>query len=196
MSGPSRADEWQAISLNYTSGTTGRPKGVVYHHRGAHLNAVGNILTWGMPRHSVYLWTLPMFHCNGWCFPWTIAANAGTNVCLRKVDAAEIFRLMRAEGVTHYCGAPIVHNLLINAPGELREGIGRVSAMVAAAAPPGRDDRGHGAAGVRLDPRLWADRNLWARRGVRQAPGLGQPGRHGTGAAQQPAGCGTSSKTR
>ena len=130
------ADEWQAISLNYTSGTTGRPKGVVYHHRGAHLNAVGNILTWGMPRHSVYLWTLPMFHCNGWCFPWTIAANSGTSVCLRKVDAAEIFRLMRAEGVTHYCGAPIVHNLLINAPAELREGIGRVSAMVAAAAPP------------------------------------------------------------
>jgi fatty-acyl-CoA synthase len=130
------ADEWQAISLNYTSGTTGRPKGVVYHHRGAHLNAVGNILTWGMPRHSVYLWTLPMFHCNGWCFPWTIAANSGTNVCLRKVDAAEIFRLMRAEGVTHYCGAPVVHNLLINAPEELREGIGGVSAMVAAAAPP------------------------------------------------------------
>jgi fatty-acyl-CoA synthase len=130
------ADEWQAISLNYTSGTTGNPKGVVYHHRGAHLNAVGNILTWGMPRHAVYLWTLPMFHCNGWCFPWSVAANAGTNVCLRKVDAAEIFGLMRSEGVTHYCGAPVVHNLLINAPDELREGIGRVSAMVAGAAPP------------------------------------------------------------
>ena len=130
------ADEWQAISLNYTSGTTGEPKGVVYHHRGAHLNAVGNILTWGMPRHSVYLWTLPMFHCNGWCFPWTIAANAGTNVCLRRVDAAEIFRLMRSEGVTHYCGAPVVHSALINAPEELRQGIGRVSAMVAGAAPP------------------------------------------------------------
>jgi fatty-acyl-CoA synthase len=130
------ADEWQAISLNYTSGTTGKPKGVVYHHRGAHLNAVGNILTWSMPRHSVYLWTLPMFHCNGWCFPWTVAANAGTNVCLRRVDAADIFRLMRSEGVTHYCGAPVVHSLLINAPGELREGVGRVSAMVAGAAPP------------------------------------------------------------
>jgi fatty-acyl-CoA synthase len=130
------ADEWQAISLNYTSGTTGNPKGVVYHHRGAHLNAVGNILTWGMPRHSVYLWTLPMFHCNGWCFPWTVAANAGTNVCLRRVDAADIFRLMRSEGVTHYCGAPVVHSLLISAPGKLREGIGRVSAMVAGAAPP------------------------------------------------------------
>jgi fatty-acyl-CoA synthase len=130
------ADEWQAISLNYTSGTTGNPKGVVYHHRGAHLNAIGNILTWSMPRHSVYLWTLPMFHCNGWCFPWTVAANVGTNVCLRRVDAADIFRLMRSEGVTHYCGAPVVHNLLIDAPEELREGIGRVSAMVAGAAPP------------------------------------------------------------
>jgi fatty-acyl-CoA synthase len=130
------ADEWQAISLNYTSGTTGNPKGVVYHHRGAHLNAVGNILTWGMPRHPVYLWTLPMFHCNGWCFPWTVAANAGTNVCLRKVDAAEIFGLMRSERVTHYCGAPVVHNLLINAPEELRKDIGPVSAMVAGAAPP------------------------------------------------------------
>ena len=82
----SRQDEWQAISLNYTSGTTGDPKGVVYHHRGAHLNAVGNVLTWGMPRHAVYLWTLPMFHCNGWCFPWTVAAIAGTNVCLRRVE--------------------------------------------------------------------------------------------------------------
>jgi fatty-acyl-CoA synthase len=130
------ADEWQAISLNYTSGTTGNPKGVVYHHRGAHLNAIGNILTWSMPRHSVYLWTLPMFHCNGWCFPWTVAANVGANVCLRRVGAADIFRLMRSEGVTHYCGAPVVHNLLIDAPEELREGIGRVSAMVAGAAPP------------------------------------------------------------
>jgi len=130
------ADEWQAISLNYTSGTTGNPKGVVYHHRGAHLNAIGNILTWNMPRHSVYLWTLPMFHCNGWCFPWTIAANVGTNVCLRRVEADEVFRLMRQEGVTHYCGAPVVHNMLIQAPAELRVGVGRVSAMVAAAAPP------------------------------------------------------------
>jgi fatty-acyl-CoA synthase len=129
------ADEWQAISLNYTSGTTGNPKGVVYHHRGAHLNAVGNILTWSMPRHSVYLWTLPMFHCNGWCFPWTVAANVGTNVCLRRVDAADIFRLMRTEGVTHYCGAPVVHSLLIDAPEELRAGVGGLKAMVAGAAP-------------------------------------------------------------
>ncbi|MFN0283363.1 MAG: acyl-CoA synthetase [Kineosporiaceae bacterium] len=130
-------DEWQAISLNYTSGTTGNPKGVVYHHRGAHLNAVGNILTWSMPRHSVYLWTLPMFHCNGWCFPWTLAANAGTSVCLRRVDAAQVYRLFRTERVTHYCGAPIVHQMLIDAPAELRAGIDhQISAMVAAAPPP------------------------------------------------------------
>ncbi len=109
---------------------------MVYHHRGAYLNAVGNILTWGMPRHSVYLWTLPMFHCNGWCFPWTVAANSGVNVCLRRVDAAAIFALMRSEGVTHYCGAPVVHSTLINAPDELREEVSGVHAMVAGAAPP------------------------------------------------------------
>jgi fatty-acyl-CoA synthase len=130
-------DEWDAISLNYTSGTTGNPKGVVYHHRGAYLNAVCNIVTWAMPHHTVYLWTLPMFHCNGWCFPWTIAANAGTNVCLRRVDAHSVFAAMREHGVTHYCGAPIVHSTLINADPKLREGIRqKVHAMVAAAAPP------------------------------------------------------------
>jgi fatty-acyl-CoA synthase len=130
-------DEWQAISLNYTSGTTGNPKGVVYHHRGAFLNALGNMVTWAMPHHSVYLWTLPMFHCNGWCFPWTMAANAGTSVCLRRVDAARIFELIRAEHVTHYCGAPIVHQTLINAPEEWKRGIDwKVNALVAAAAPP------------------------------------------------------------
>jgi fatty-acyl-CoA synthase len=130
-------DEWNAISLNYTSGTTGNPKGVVYHHRGAFLNGVGNILVWGMPHHSVYLWTLPMFHCNGWCFPWTMAANAGTNVCLRKVESQTIFDLIRTHKVTHYCGAPIVHQALINAPEELRRGIDwKVSCFVAGAAPP------------------------------------------------------------
>jgi fatty-acyl-CoA synthase len=131
------ADEWQAISLNYTSGTTGNPKGVVYHHRGAYLNALSNIVDWGMPRHSVYLWTLPMFHCNGWCFPWTMAANAGTNVCLRKVEAKAVLDAIRADRVTHYCGAPIVHGMLINAPDEWKAGIDhRVSCLVAAAAPP------------------------------------------------------------
>jgi len=130
-------DEWQSISLNYTSGTTGNPKGVVYHHRGAYLNALSNIIDWGMPRHSVYLWTLPLFHCNGWCFAWTMAANAGTNVCLRKVEAQAIFDAIRAHGVTHYCGAPIVHSLLINAPEEMKHGIAhKVSGLVAAAAPP------------------------------------------------------------
>jgi fatty-acyl-CoA synthase len=131
------ADEWDAISLNYTSGTTGDPKGVVYHHRGAYLNAVCNIVTWSMPQHAVYLWTLPMFHCNGWTFTWSMAANAGTNVCLRRVDAAAIFELIREHRVTHYCGAPIVHSMLINAPEELKKGIShKVHGMVAAAAPP------------------------------------------------------------
>jgi fatty-acyl-CoA synthase len=131
------ADEWEAISLNYTSGTTGNPKGVVYHHRGAYLNGVGNILVWGMPHHAVYLWTLPMFHCNGWCFPWTMAANAGTSICLRRVEAAPIFELIKKHRVTHYCGAPIVHQMLINAPEEMRKGIShKVSGLVAAAAPP------------------------------------------------------------
>ncbi|MBX7201012.1 MAG: acyl-CoA synthetase [Rhodospirillaceae bacterium] len=129
--------EWDAIALNYTSGTTGNPKGVVYHHRGAYLNAVSNIVSWGMPPQAVYLWTLPMFHCNGWCFPWTMAANSGTNVCLRRVDVRMIFDQIRVNGVTHYCGAPIVHNMMINAPAAMRDGIDhRVSALVAGAAPP------------------------------------------------------------
>ena len=130
-------DEWDAITLNYTSGTTGNPKAVVYHHRGAYLNALCNLLTWGMPPHATYLWTLPMFHCNGWCFPWSMAANAGTNVCLRRVETARIFALMREHGVTHYAGAPIVHTMLVNAPAELRAGIAqKVHALVAGAAPP------------------------------------------------------------
>ena len=130
-------DEWNAISLNYTSGTTGNPKGVVYHHRGAYLNALSNIIDWGMPRHSTYLWTLPMFHCNGWCFVWTMAANAGVNVCLRRVEAKAVLDAIRTHKVTHYCGAPIVHGMLINAPEEWKEGITHhVSCLVAAAAPP------------------------------------------------------------
>ena len=131
------ADEWDAIALNYTSGTTGNPKGVVYHHRGAYLNAASNIISWGMPAHSVYLWTLPMFHCNGWCFPWTMAANAGVNVCLRKVEPALIFELIRQYKVSHMCGAPIVYGMMINAPIQLREGIEhKVSGLIAGAAPP------------------------------------------------------------
>ncbi len=130
-------DEWRAISLNYTSGTTGNPKGVVYHHRGAYLNAVGNALEWGMPQHPVYLWTLPMFHCNGWCFPWTVAAMAGVNVCLRKVDPALIYGLMREHGVTHFCGAPTVLTMLINADPKLKEGLRPgVKVTTAGAAPP------------------------------------------------------------
>jgi fatty-acyl-CoA synthase len=130
-------DEWESICLNYTSGTTGNPKGVVYHHRGAAINAVSNILEWDMPKHPVYLWTLPMFHCNGWCFPWTVAARAGVNVCLRKVDAKSIFEAMKKHGVTHYCAAPIVHGLLVNAPDELKAGVpAGVKGMVAGAAPP------------------------------------------------------------
>ncbi|TNF58100.1 MAG: acyl-CoA synthetase [Burkholderiales bacterium] len=130
-------DEWDAIALNYTSGTTGNPKGVVYHHRGAAVNAISNILEWDMPKHAVYLWTLPMFHCNGWCFPWTVAARAGVNVCLRRVEAQAIFDAMREHGVTHYCGAPIVHGLLVNAPATLKQGVpAGIKAMVAGAAPP------------------------------------------------------------
>jgi fatty-acyl-CoA synthase len=130
-------DEWDAIALNYTSGTTGNPKGVVYHHRGAALNALSNILEWDMGKHPVYLWTLPMFHCNGWCFPWTIAARAGVNVCLRKVEAQAVFDAMRTHGVTHYCGAPIVHGMLVNAPQAMKQGIpSGIKAMVAGAAPP------------------------------------------------------------
>jgi fatty-acyl-CoA synthase len=129
-------DEWDAISLNYTSGTTGDPKGVVYHHRGAYLNAVANIIDWSMPPHPVYLWTLPMFHCNGWCFPWTMAAVAGTQVCLRRFDPQRVFELMREHGVTHYCGAPIVHSALVAAPEQWKHGISGVHAQVAGAAPP------------------------------------------------------------
>ena len=130
-------DEWDAIALGYTSGTTGNPKGVVTHYRGAYLNAVSNILAGGLGAHPIYLWTLPMFHCNGWCFPWTIAASAGINVCLRKVDPAKIFELIKAHGVTHMCGAPIVFNTLINAPGAPKgKSTKPVVGLIAGAAPP------------------------------------------------------------
>jgi len=135
LAGP--RDEWDAIAVSYTSGTTGDPKGVVTHHRGAYLNAVCNAATWTMPHFPKYLWTLPMFHCNGWCFPWTIAMLGGTHVCLRRVEAPAILAAMREHGVDHYCAAPIVHNLIIAAPPALREGIRqKVRGMVAGAAPP------------------------------------------------------------
>ena len=130
-------DEWQAVSLNYTSGTTGKPKGVVYHSRGAHLLAIDNILAWGMPRHPVYLWTLPMFHCNGWCFPWTITLLAGTHVCLRKVNAANIYDSIVKHGVTHLCGAPIVMGMIANAEDQDQRVLSdQVQIMTAAAPPP------------------------------------------------------------
>ena len=130
-------DEWQAISLNYTSGTTGDPKGVVYHHRGAYLNAVSNVLCWNMGNHPVYLWTLPMFHCNGWCFPWTLAAVAGVSICLRHVRDDAIFNAIKKYKVSHFCGAPVVLNTLINAADDLKQGVDhQISTMTAGAAPP------------------------------------------------------------
>jgi len=128
------ADEWESIALNYTSGTTGNPKGVVYAHRGTYLNAFGNILAWGMRQHPVYLWTLPMFHCNGWCFPWSVTALAGTHVCLRRVEAGAIYDAIERDGVTHLCGAPVVMNMLLNAR---QTPLPRpVEMMTAGAAPP------------------------------------------------------------
>lgn len=130
-------DEWDAISLNYTSGTTGNPKGVVYHHRGAYINAASNIIACGMTPRATYLWTLPLFHCNGWCFAWTMAANGGTNICLRKVDPALIFQLIDEHKVDYFCGAPIVLSMLINTPKEQQRPLQhRVEVMVAGAAPP------------------------------------------------------------
>jgi fatty-acyl-CoA synthase len=129
-------DEWDAISLNYTSGTTGDPKGVVYHHRGAYLLAVGNVITCGMGKHPVYLWTLPMFHCNGWCFPWTLSIVAGTHVCLRAVRAAPIFNAIADHKVTHLCGAPIVMSTLLNAPAQEKKPLPHLVQFATAAAPP------------------------------------------------------------
>ncbi|GAB2662519.1 acyl-CoA synthetase [Vibrio panuliri] len=145
------SDEWQAISLNYTSGTTGNPKGVVYHHRGAHLNAVSNIMSWDMGSHPVYLWTLPMFHCNGWCFPWTIAASAGVSVSLRHVRADAIFNSIKQNQVTHFCAAPIVLNMMNNADVDLKADIHhQIKAMTAGAAPPASVIEGMEALGIEV----------------------------------------------
>ena len=144
-------DEWDAIALNYTSGTTGDPKGVVYHHRGAYLNAISNVLDWDMPQHAVYLWTLPMFHCNGWCYPWTVAERAGTNVCLRRVEAKAALDAIRTNQVTHMCGAPIVYAMLINAPAEQRAGLDHhIAGQIAGAAPPLAIIEGAEAMGIEL----------------------------------------------
>ena len=149
LQGP--VDEWDAIAVSYTSGTTGDPKGVVTHHRGAYLNAVCNATTWTMPQFPRYLWTLPMFHCNGWCFPWTVAMQGGTHVCLRKVEAKAILDAMREHQVDHYCAAPIVHNLLIAAPEAMREGIAQqVRGMVAGAAPPAAMIEGMARIGIHI----------------------------------------------
>jgi fatty-acyl-CoA synthase len=190
---PGPADEWDAIAVSYTSGTTGDPKGVVTHHRGAYLNAVCNAATWTMPHFPKYLWTLPMFHCNGWCFPWTVALLGGTHICLRRVEATTILQAMREHGADHYCAAPIVHNLLINADPALRAGITqKVRGMVAGAAPPASMIEGmakmgfdithvygltevYGPASVAVKRPSWAEENLSeqtrlnGRQGVRYA---------------------------
>ena len=129
-------DEWETISINYTSGTTGNPKGVAYHYRGAYLNAIGNVLEWDMDSHPVYLWTLPMFHCNGWCFPWTIAAKAGTNVCLRKVSAKQMYASIAQNKVDHLCGAPIVLSMLADASEKEKIPFKHLCKVMTAAAPP------------------------------------------------------------
>jgi fatty-acyl-CoA synthase len=185
--------EWDAIAVSYTSGTTGDPKGVVTHHRGAYLNAVSNAITWNMPHFPTYLWTLPLFHCNGWCFPWTVAMLGGTHVCLRKVDAPSILDAMREHKVNHYCAAPIVHSLIYNAPEEMRRGITeQVRGLVAGAAPPAAMIEGmtkigfaithvygltevYGPAAVAVQRKAWAQESLSeqtrlnARQGVRYA---------------------------
>ena len=187
LEGP--ADEWDAIAVSYTSGTTGDPKGVVTHHRGAYLNAACNALTWTMPHFPKYLWTLPMFHCNGWCFPWTVAMLGGTHVCLRRVEAKAILDAMREHGVDHYCAAPIVHNLIVNAPAEWREGIPQtVRGMVAGAAPPAAMIEGMAKIGFDITHVYGLDRNLRAGRGGGEAARLARANPVGADAPERPAG--------
>ncbi len=145
-----------------------------YHHRGAYLNALGNILVWGMRQHPVYLWTLPMFHCNGWCFPWTVTALAGTHVCLRRVEAAAIYEAIAQDGVTHLCGAPVVMNMLLNAGAGLKRSLDRrIEMMTAGAPPPAAVIEGHGSAGLPHHPCLRPDRGLRPGRGLRLARASG-----------------------
>ena len=163
-------DEWQAIALNYTSGTTGNPKGVVLHHRGAYLNACGNALTFGLSPRSVYLWTLPMFHCNGWTYTWAVTLAGGTHVCLRRVEPAPIFAAIAEHGVTHMCGAPVVLSMLIHAPETARRDVppdGADRHRRCGAAVHG--DRTHGGDGLRGDPSLWTDGKLRAVHGMHVA---------------------------
>ena len=182
-------DEWDAITLNYTSGTTGDPKGVVYHHRGAHLLAVNNVLTCGMGPRPVYLWTLPMFHCNGWCFPWTISAVAGTHVCLRAVRAKAMYDAIAEHKVTHLCGAPIVMSTLLNAPAEEKKPLPHVVQFATAAAPPPEAVlAAMKTGGLQRHPCLWADGGLRPRRRQRLEPGMGQAAARRTGGQESAAG--------
>ena len=161
-------DEWDAISLNYTSGTTGDPKGVVYHHRGANLLAAGNILTGDVGRHPVYLWTLPMFHCNGWCFPWSISVKAGVHVCLRQVRAKPIFDLIAEHKVTHMCGAPIVMSILLDARDDEKRPLPHLVRLLHRRRPAARRRaQGDGRSRLRGDPSLRPDGGLRAGGGQR-----------------------------
>ena len=168
-------DEWEPIALNYTSGTTGNPKGVVYHHRGAFLNAIGNAITFGLDRHSVYLWTLPMFHCNGWTYPWAVTAVAGTHVCLRRVDPGADLR-----GDRRASGHPSLRRADRPEPARARAGGGQAPLRPCRR---GRDrrcgpalggDRGDGADGVSGHPPLRPDRKLWSLDGLRLAGAVGR----------------------
>ena len=156
-------DEWDTQAINYTSGTTGKPKGVMYHHRGAALNAINNAITWGLAQHPRYLWTLPMFHCNGWCFPYTITMQAGVHVCLRQTEPSSIFQALINQDITHMCGAPVVMNMMLNSPDvDLIKGRQSSVKMLTAGAPPHSCYSGHGSPRVRCDTRVWFDGGLWA----------------------------------
>ena len=182
-------DEWRAISLNYTSGTTGNPKGVVYHHRGAYLNALSNIIGWNLAHHPVYLWTLPMFHCNGWCFPWSLAAVGGTNICMRRVEAGTIYRAIAEEGVTHMCGAPVVLGMILNADDDERRSLPHpVHVMTAAAPSAGRGAGTHGARRIQGDPCLRAHGDVRPRGDLRVEERVERSAHVGAGGTEFPSG--------